>query len=139
MENQPGCRKESQEKLSPPGEGDEGLCRLRQLLGHTWYHFPSFLGRRKSRGREMRVTMVRDSDPQSMSPKRHSPRTRYHSNRLSSSLRDSLKVDVSSVTRDVMAPGRGWGEERTVNDRLRVMGGTSSEPGSRGTGVNMVF
>lgn len=55
--------------------------------------------------------MVRDSDPQSMSPKRHSPRTRYHNSRLSFSLRDSLRVDVSSVTREVMAPARGWEEE----------------------------
>ena len=51
--------------------------------------------------------MVRDGDPQSMSPKRHSPRPRYHSKRLSCELRDSLMVDVSSVTRDVMAPAKG--------------------------------
>lgn len=85
---------------------------MRQLPGHTWCHFPSFLGRRKSRGRAARVTRVRNGDPQSMSPKRHSPRTRYHSNRLSCSLRDSLTVAVSSVTRDVMAPAGGWGRER---------------------------
>lgn len=58
------------------------------------------------------MTRVRNGDPQSMSPKRHSPRTRYHSNRLSCSLRDSLTVAVSSVTRDVMAPAGGWGRER---------------------------
>lgn len=87
--------------------GDDGLCRLRQLPGHTWCHFPSFLGRRRSRGRAARVTRVRDGDAQSMSPKRHSPRTRYHSSRFSCSLRDSLRVAVSSVTRDVMAPARG--------------------------------
>lgn len=85
------------------GVGGEGLS---QLPGHTSYHFPSFLGRRKSRGRVSSVTMVRDSDSQSMSPMRHSPRTRYHSNRFSFSLSDSLKVDVSSVTRDVMAPAQ---------------------------------
>lgn len=103
-----GARKETSEELNPPNLGNEGL----QLPGHTWCHLPSFLGRRKSRGRVTRVTMVRDSDSQSMSPKRHSPRTRYHNNRLSFSLRDSLRVDVSSVTREVMAPTRGWGEER---------------------------
>lgn len=60
------------------------------------------------------MTRVRDGDPQSMSPKRHSPRTRYHSNKLSCSLRDSLRVAVSSVTRDVMAPAKGWGRESGV-------------------------
>lgn len=78
--------------------------------------------------------MVRDGDPQSISPKRQSPRTRYHSNRLNFSLRDSLKVDVSSVIRDMMAPGRGWGEKTGVNERLRVMRETSSEPGCQEEG-----
>lgn len=82
---------------------------------------------------------MRDSDPQSMSPKRHSPRTRYHSNRLSFSLRDSLRADVSSVIRDVMAPARGWGKQSGVTEGLGGMGGTGSEPGCWGRGVHVVF
>lgn len=50
--------------------------------------------------------MVRVSEPQSMNAKRHSPRTRYHIRRLKFSLKDSHMLDVSSVTRDVMAPAR---------------------------------
>lgn len=138
MENHGGARKELRGTESTK-VGDEGLSRLRQHPGHTLYRFPSFLGRRKSRGRAARVTRVRDSDPQSMSPKRHSPRTRYHSKRFSFSLRDSLRVDVSSVTRDVMAPARGWGRETGVNEGLRGLGGTSSGPGCQREGVNMVF
>ena len=106
---------------------------MRQLPRHTLYHFPIFLGRRKSRGRATRVIIVRDGDAQSMSPRRHSPRMRYHSNRLRSELRDSLMVDVSSVTRDVISPVKGWGEEGGVNENLRVMGGTG-EPGCQGKG-----
>lgn len=85
------------------------------------------------------MTMVRGGDPQSMSPKRHSPRARYHSKRLSSELRDTLTVDVSSVTRDVMAPAKGSREESGVNRRLRVMGATSNEPGATAKGINTVF
>lgn len=42
-------------------------------------------------------------------------------------------VDVSSVTRDVISPVKGWGEEGGVNENLRVMGGTG-EPGCQGKG-----
>lgn len=87
----------------------------------------------KSRGRATRVTTVRGGDAQSMSPRRHRPRMKYHSSRLRSELRDSLTVDVSSVTRDVISPVKGWGEEGGVNEDLRVMGGTG-EPGCQGKG-----
>ena len=87
----------------------------------------------KSRGRVTRVSTVRGGDAQSMSPRRHRPRMKYHRSRLRSELRDSLTVDVSSVTRDVISPVKGWGEEGGMNENLRETGGTG-EPGCQGKG-----
>lgn len=74
----------------------------------------------KSRGRATRVSTVRGGDAQSMSARRHRPRMKYHRSRLRSELRDSLTVDVSSVTRDVISPvrvgERGWYERESQSD-----------------------
>lgn len=104
---------------------------MRQLPRHTLCHFPSFSGRMKSRGRVTRVSTVRGGDAQSMSPRRHRPRMKYHRSRLRSELRDSLTVDVSSVTRDVISPVKGWGEEGGMNGISERREGQVSQ-GARG-------
>lgn len=102
-DREPGRSKEAELKgTTNPGIG---------APGRTLFHFPSFLGKRNSRGRAARLTTVRVSDFQSMNTKGHSPRIRYHIRMDSSELRDSHTVAVSLVTRDVMTPGRVGGKE----------------------------